>query len=552
MILKNTMKSKKMHRAKFYTGINQYLRYKEPAMLPTLLRIVFYFGTALLLCLLNNDSFAGQTTRVSVASSGKQGNASSFFSSISADGRYVIFRSVADNLVVGNTSIFVHDRLTHKNEGVSAQTRGYPTISANNRYVVFLSIDESVVVYDRLTHKNEIIGSQYRYTENFAISADGRFVAFVSRKEDGSHHLANAGDVFVHDRLNHKTTQVDDTVNGFIGDNLSSHPSLSADGRYVTFDSTNSNLVKGDSNGVMDVFAHDRRTHKTELVSIASNGKQANSSSSRPIFSVDGRYVAFISYANNLVVGDINNTGDIFVYDRHTHKTERIIESPKDLYELNYAFSADARFVAFNIRTSIDNGTTVKGNDIFIHDRMTHKNTKINVASNNVSGNGQSSAPSLSADGRYVAFSSDASNLVAGDTNKVTDIFVRDRLLDITHHADLKITPTQKPATLKPNTQSTYLYTITNNGKDTVADVSLLHLLSGGVLTKFKPSQGSCITSPVESVCHLGKLAAGKKLMLSVVVKAQNKAFSQQVSVSGAPVDAVPANNQVLVTTLVK
>jgi hypothetical protein len=154
----------------------------------------------------------------------------------------------------------------------------------------------------------------------------------------------------------------------------------------------------------------------------------------------------------------------------------------------------------------------------------------------------------INADGRHVAFISLNENL----THPSADVFVHDRLLDTAHHADLNITSTTKPATLKLNTQGTYLYTVTNNGPDAVNDVGLLHLVSGGSVIKFKPSQGQCTPSFAESVCHLGKLAAGKKLTVQVVVKAQSKTLSQQITVSSAPVDAVAGNNQLSVSTPVK
>lgn len=173
------------------------------------------------------------------------------------------------------------------------------------------------------------------------------------------------------------------------------------------------------------------------------------------------------------------------------------------------------------------------------------------MASSGKHGNNNNYRPNISADGRYVVFSSDASNLVPGDTNKSEDVFVRDRLLDTSHHADLKIAITRRPIFLKPNTQGDYLYTITNNGKDAVKDVSLLHLVSDASTISLTPSQGKCSLSSIETVCHLGKLAVGKKLSLWVQIKAQNKPFNQQVIVSGAPIDTVPGNNQTLVVTYV-
>ena len=141
--------------------------------------------------------------------------------------------------------------------------------------------------------------------------------------------------------------------------------SISADGRYVAFISDASNLVPGDTNGVTDIFVYDRQTGTIERVSVAADGTQGNGGSCQPSISADGRYVAFSSYASNLVPGDTNGISDVFVYDRQTDTIERV-----------------------------------------------------SVAADGTQGNSYSWQPaSISADGRYVAFSSFASNLVPGDTN---------------------------------------------------------------------------------------------------------------------------------------
>jgi len=173
---------------------------------------------------------AGATTRVSVASDGGQGNGDSRYSSISADGRYVAFRSWASNLVGGDTN--------------------------------------------------------------------------------------SEQDIFVHDRQTGQTTRVSVASDGGQGNYDSQYPSISADGRYVAFDSWASNLVGGDTNGGPDVFVHDRQTGQTARVSVASDGGQGNDGSYWPSISADGRYVAFYSWASNLVGGDTNGCCDIFVHDR--------------------------------------------------------------------------------------------------------------------------------------------------------------------------------------------------------------------------------------------
>src|SRR5439155_409199 len=153
----------------------------------------------------------------------------------------------------------------------------------------------------------------------------------------------------------------------------SSNPSLSADGRYVAFASDASNLVTGDTGGRGDIFVRDLQTGVTTRASLDSGGAQGNASSDLPALSADGRYVAFASDASNLVSGDTNNVGDIFVRDLQTGVT-----------------------------------------------------TRVSLDSSGTQANGSSSGPAISADGRYVAFTSLANNLVSGDTNNTWDIFVRD------------------------------------------------------------------------------------------------------------------------------
>jgi Tol biopolymer transport system component len=293
-----------------------------------------------------HDRETGQTARVSVTSAGEQGIAESLDPSISADGRFIAFSSFASNLVNGDGNvaqdIFVHDRETAQTTLVSVATDGvqgngdsmYPFISADGRFVAFFSWAETLVsddnnfstdvfVHDRETGQTELVSVASDGTQGIAgsllpsISADGRYVAFMSYAGnlvwgDGNH----AADIFVHDRETGQTTRVSVTSEG--GQTIvdSWYPSISADGRYVAFDSASAVLVSGDSNGLADIFVHDRETGQTTRVSVASDGAQGNGDSVHASISADGRYVAFHSYANTLVPGDSNNFADVFIYDR--------------------------------------------------------------------------------------------------------------------------------------------------------------------------------------------------------------------------------------------
>lgn len=357
------------------------------------------------------------TTRVSVASDGTQGNSSSSFTSISADGRYVAFTSSASNLVNGDTNgtedIFVHDQQSGQTTRVSVASDG--------------------------TQAND---SVYGYLNDLPvrISADGRYVAFGSRASNLVAADTNgAGDIFVHDRQTGQTTRVSIASDGTQGNDHSGSPSISADGRYVAFLSSASNLVSSDTNGKVDVFVHDRQTGQTTRVSVASGRTEGNDSSWYPFISAEGRYVAFNSLASNLVSGDTNGKADVFVHDRQTGQTTRVSVASDGTQGnddsggpfVNYSspsISTDGRYVAFySYASNLVNGDTNGIMDVFIHDRQTSQTTCVSVASDGTQGNDNSMRPSISADGRYVAFASGASSLVSSDTNNTIDIFVHDR-----------------------------------------------------------------------------------------------------------------------------
>jgi len=231
------------------------------------------------------------------------------------------------------------------------------------------------------------------------------------------------------------TTRVSVDSSGAQSDNYSRFPSISDDGRYVAFESEASNLVPGDTNGGGDVFVHDRQTGATTRVSVSSTGEQANDSSGAAAISGDGRYVAFYSYASNLVAGDTNGMVDIFVHDRQTGSTTRVsVDSSgteangnSDDNYFAVSISGDGRFVAFiseasNLVANDTNGV----NDIFVHDLQTGVTTRASVDSSGAEANSGSIAPVISSNGRYVTFSSGATNLIASDTNGKTDVFVHD------------------------------------------------------------------------------------------------------------------------------
>ncbi len=238
------------------------------------------------------------------------------------------------------------------------------------------------------------------------------------------------------------TTRASISTTGVQGDGTSSHAALSADGRFVAFESAASNLVDGDTNGQPDIFVRDRQSGSTERVSVAADGAQANAGSHLPAISADGRFVAFVSAAGNLVPGDTNPNNDIFVRDRQAHTTERVDLTSAGAQVVNQtyapAISADGRFVAFHSPAAgFVAGDTNGFQDVFVRDRQAHTTERVSVTTGGVQGNGDSTSAALSGDGRYVAFQSSANNLVAGDTNAKSDIFVRDRQTGITERVSV-------------------------------------------------------------------------------------------------------------------
>jgi Tol biopolymer transport system component len=180
----------------------------------------------------------------------------------------------------------------------------------------------------------------------------------------------------------------------------------------------------------------------TERVSLGPNGVQGNEISFEAALSADGRFVAFKSRASNLVVGDTNDQDDVFVHDRRTGTTERVSVGPNGVQgngdNDEPALSADGRFVAFTSDASnLVPGDTNGSPDVFVRDRRTGTTERMSVRRDGVQVRGFSYNPALSADGRFVAFVSSAHTLVPGDTNDEGDVFVRDRRTGATERVSL-------------------------------------------------------------------------------------------------------------------
>jgi hypothetical protein len=402
---------------------------------------------------------------ISVSDNGT-GNNDSLNPSITYDGRYVTFESYASNLVPNDTNgpreIFVRDRQTTTtaivsiaSDSIKGNSNSYiPVISDDGRYVAFYSEASNLVpndtngywdtfVHDRQANITSRISIAFDGTQanndsccGTAISDNGRFVAFDSLASNLVPNDTNGHtDVFVRDRQTTTTAIVSIASDGTKGNNLSTRPCISGDGRYVTFHSWSNNLVSDDTNDMCDIFVHDRQANTTTRVSIASDNTQANNGSFSPSVSDDGRYITFCSHASNLVPNDTNVHLDVFVRDRQTNTTEIVSVASNGTQGNNdsfsYSISSDGRYVAFSSYASnlVPNDTN-NSSDVFVRDRQMNTTAIVSVASDGALGNNHSWKASISGDGHYVAFDSYASNLVPNDTNNSSDVFVADNPLN--------------------------------------------------------------------------------------------------------------------------
>lgn len=389
-----------------------------------------------------------RTLRVSVAPDGSEGNWWSFPPEISGDGRVTVFSSVASNLVPGDVNdledVFVFDRATKQVAAVSVALTGvlgngrstWPNISADGRFVVFASNADNLVpgdtngvtdtfVRDLLagtTIRASLVnggGQSMFWSFQGDISADGSAVAFASSGTDFVPGITNGEpDIFVHHIASQSTVRVSVDSAGAEADGGSERPSISGNGRFVAFRSSARNLVPGDFSFNEDIFVHDSATGITEVVSVDSNGVFANAGSDEPKISDDGRFVAFSSDADNLAPGDTNGAKDIFVRDRLLGTTVLASLTELGLPANQGAWwpdlSPEGRYVAFgSTSTNLIAEPFASGWNIFVRDLLTGE---VRVASVDSGGNpgGSSDRPAISAGGRAVAFNSGSSALVPG------------------------------------------------------------------------------------------------------------------------------------------
>lgn len=395
-------------------------------------------------------AYPGATSLVSINSAEQQAWGESSSASISADGRFVAFESDAYDLGRGdrswimNPDIIIRDRwagLTWNVTGHGEKEASHdPAISADGRFVAFESTmplapgdtDNTWDIYlyeiatGQITHISDTVapGDDYPGAYHASISASGRFVAFQWA-------LDGIECIVVHDRLagTYECASVDSE--GHVFEGATHDPAISADGRFVAFAFYGDGQFPGDHNGVDDIFLHDRQTGDTTRVSVGSNGEQANGASNTPILSANGRFIAFITAADNLSSEDDNSAVDVYRHDRLTGETvwvSRNIDRP-GAASLEPSISADGRIVAFVSYASFGYEKDTNGVPDVFASVVGSPPILLSVTWGGAAGNGASTRPALAPQGDFVVFRSDASDLVTVDRNNHADIFLREDFL---------------------------------------------------------------------------------------------------------------------------
>jgi len=382
-----------------------------------------------------------------------------------------------------------------------------------------------------------------------SISSDGQVVAFDSAATNLVTLDTNiVRDVFRHDRTVGTTVRVSVNSSGARGSGTSSLPVISGNGQVIAFVSSAANLVSGDTNGVLDIFAHDVMAGLTVRVSVSSSGTQGDGHSTLASISADGRFIAFESQATNLVPGDTNGFSDIFVRDLATGVVERIsvdsFGSQSNGESYDPSLSGNGRFVAFTSHaTSLGVVDTNEVSDVYVFDRLNAAVVRASVSTGGLQGNSGSESPAVSHDGRYVTFSSTATTLVTEDTNNRADIFVRDTTTNLTSRVSIAAAGHQNSGTSSaPSISSdgqliTYLSVNGNVLQSGTPSDWILAGPSGAVLLRVGTASGGALSGSASSLTLSGSgtLVAFASSGASLVSSDTNGAEDVFVSDFGAP-----------------
>jgi Tol biopolymer transport system component len=413
---------------------------------------------------LSTSGAAQVMERVSVATGGTEAHGESALAICmdvaSTDGRYVVFSSLAEDLIAhddnGFRDVFLRDRRTgttirisvaHDTGGDSDGDSDFATISDDGRFIAYSSeagdlvandgnAFKDVFVYDRDTGATTRIstasggGDVDGDSHLPSISGDGRFIAFGSGATNLVAGGANSnGDIYVFDQWLGTTTKVTERHDGSLTETNSWRPVISADGSCVVFVGGDTELVPGDTNGVPDVFVSDLDTGTIERVSVHSSGAQGTARCGAASVSADCTVIAFQSQAEDLVNDDDNGFSDIFVRDRTAATTTRVSVSTNGQQGNEGSWQAtvshDGRFVAFTTDADTLVDDAVVGPDyVLSHDRLTGITRRHSQLFEGPAGDSYSRRPSVTADGRHIIFESDASNFIDDDTNLAQDVYI--------------------------------------------------------------------------------------------------------------------------------
>ena len=416
----------------------------------------------------------GKTVLVTAGLRGELANGDSYGQSVTPNGRYVVFTSVADNLVRnatnGQHNIFVRDLRTGITRLASVGYHGVPadggnfepSISAHGRYVAFESFAGNLMKSATATSPNVFVRDLVKHVTiqvsvglsgeatsggglSPSISGDGSKVAFVSYATDiVAGDTNNAGDIFVWNRRTRKTIRVsvgpggvqsDPTVTGQepFGSRSSSDPKFSANGNVVAFTSFATNLVAGDTNGGSDVFVRNLKKKTTTRVSVATGGGQAfggykEFGSRGAKISGDGDVIIFDSFANGLVPTTRNHMDDVYVHFVRANRTE-LLETTDDgalsVQGVNgAAVSVDGRYLAFSTAdTNVVPGDANGKSDVFLRDLRKGTTRLVVLAADGSQTDGDNGSPSISSRGKVVVFASTADNLLPGLSGGASALF---------------------------------------------------------------------------------------------------------------------------------
>ncbi|MBK8987631.1 MAG: PD40 domain-containing protein [Chloroflexi bacterium] len=488
--------------------------------------------------------FVANAVRVSVGSGGAQSDLDSYFLAVSGDAQVVAFESfntnwAPDQTEVNFVDIFIHDRTTNLtvkmigDDSQPADQRSFdPMVSADGRYVSFNSyasnfvpgdtnrhpwVDDGldVFLYDRHTgqlsrvslnrHGGQIDGNSVGF-----ISPDARYVIFSSNGDgivDTNSDRLTA--IYVRDLQTGVIERITKGPGGVYPDGVVVGAESSYDGRFIVYASDATNLVPGDSNDVRDIMLYDRVTKETRLISRPVGGGQSSGLSNPARISADGRYIVFRSFASNLVPNDSNGTADIFVYDRISESLEMVSVSSTgqqaNAEGKDPAICGDGRYIVFTSEAT--NLVPIPHNgqrQVFLRDRLTQTTHLVTVGLGGEMGNGRAHRAVLSADCRSVGFATEASNIVPNDTNNARDLFVAELITP----ANFSVSSLVGSGLMEPGAAFEFVFILRNQGRATPTAVLNNPLPAHVVLVPGSPTNGAVYNAATNTIQWNGVIPA--------------------------------------------